>query len=188
MDNGETEPSAVLLLGGEDEGEAAEDNGAPRGVSAVVGTFLLLFGSVFFFAPLFGLFLALSAATGLGEIVFLVVFFGIFLLVGGAIMLVGGAAIFHAITGRAILNINFGSQAEGMSEEGAGEEAVSTAFSYVSRDALLAELHGAPEDANASPDALSTAETESTPSKNNEEGQTENEPSRSSFWDVAQQN
>jgi hypothetical protein len=108
--------------------------------------------------------------------------------VGGAIMLLGGAAIFHAITGRAILNINFGSQAEGMSEEGAGEETVSTGFSYVSRDALLAELHGAPEDATTSPDALMTAETETTPLENNEEGQTENEPSGRSFWDVAQQN
>jgi hypothetical protein len=142
MDDGETEPSLQPSAAGVETSEAVGNAGAPRGVSAAIGTFLLLFGSVFFFIPLAGLIMALSSAEGLGEMVFLIAFFGVFLIVGGVVMFLGGAALYHAVTGRALLNINFGPQEDDLIGAQEGVVTASTAFEYTTREALLAEIHG----------------------------------------------
>jgi hypothetical protein len=116
----------------------------PRGVALALGGFLTLFGSVFFFFPLFGLIAALSSATSLGEIVLFVAFFSVFLLVGAGVML-GGLYVFVAgITGKNLPTYSTESQEDHFGDD----EPVTTAFAYTNRDELLAEIHGTASEAN----------------------------------------
>jgi len=185
MDDGETEPSLQPSAAGVETSEAVGNAGAPRGVSAAIGTFLLLFGSVFFFIPLAGLIMALSSAEGLGEMVFLIAFFGVFLIVGGVVMFLGGAALYHAMTGRALLNINFGPQEDDLVGAQDGVVTASTAFEYTTREALLAEIHGEKTPTTPSAEGVQSPPTASEGSKGIEDQEGNKErPSEGAFWDV----
>ena len=110
----------------------------PRAVALALGGFLTLFGSVFFFFPLFGLFAALSSATSLGEIVLFVAFFSVFLVVGAGVMLGGLYVLLAGITGNNLPTYSTEPQEDHLGDG----EPVNTAFAYTNRDELLAEIHG----------------------------------------------
>jgi hypothetical protein len=122
----------------------------PRAVALALGGFLTLFGSVFFFFPLFGLIAALSSATSLGEIVLFVAFFSVFLVVGAGVMLGGLYVLLAGITGNNLPTYSTEPQEDHLGDG----EPVNTAFAYTNRDELLAEIHGtASEDNEASGEA-----------------------------------
>jgi hypothetical protein len=110
-----------------------------------MGGFLTLFGSVFFFFPLFGLIAALSSATSLGEIVLFVAFFSVFLVVGGALMLGGLYVLVSGITGNNLPTYSTEPQEDHL-EDG---ETITTAFAYTNREELLAEIHGTAAESDA---------------------------------------
>jgi hypothetical protein len=131
-------------LNGEDSEVSPGDQPVPRAVALGLGGFLTLFGSVFFFFPLFGLIAALSSATSLGEIVLFVAFFSVFLVVGAGLML-GGLYVFVAgITGNNLPTYSSESQEDHLGDG----EPVNTAFAYTNRDDLLAEIHGTASEDN----------------------------------------
>ena len=138
----------------------------PRAVALALGGFLTLFGSVFFFFPLFGLFAALNSATSLGEIVFFLAFFSVFLVVGAGVMLGGLYVLVAGITGK-----NLPTSSTERHEDHLGDgEPVNTAFAYPNRDELLAEIHG-----TASPTNPMSTETAAIDQADASEG---------AFWDL----
>ena len=154
-------------VNGEEIEGSPGDQPVPRAVALALGGFLTLFGSVFFFFPLFGLIAALSSATSLGEIVLFVAFFSVFLVVGAGLML-GGLYVFVAgITGNNLPTYSTESQ-EDLLGDG---EPINTAFAYTNRDDLLAEIHG-------------TA-SEGTPKKAEAEPMEQPEAGDGAFWDLS---
>lgn len=115
-----------------------------------MGVLLFVFGGVFFFIPL-GMLISELQYADVEEMFCLIPFFSVFLLVGGALLVGSLFSLYSGITGKGLIEtVTF----EELEEKGAGTS--DTAFSYISREALLAQIHGS----NAEESALPAPEEE----------------------------
>lgn len=140
----------IATLEREHEGSVIkiDEHGQPIGIeeqttkqeALTMGVVFTLVGSVFFFMPLSMMLWILQDAY-LPEMFCIVPFFGIFLLVGGALLVGGLRTLFSGITGKGLTYVvTLEELAERKEEE---REEDSTAFSYASREELLSQIHQA---------------------------------------------
>lgn len=153
----------IATLEREHEGSVIkfDEHGNPIGIeehttkeeALTFGAVFTVVGSVFFFMPL-GMMLMFLEDAYLSEMFCIVPFFGIFLLVGGALMAGGLRTLFSGITGKGLTHVvTLEELAERKEREDAREP---PAFSYASREDLLGQIH----QAKTAESAPSTAPTE----------------------------
>lgn len=153
----------IATLEREHEGSVIklDEHGYPVGIeeqttkqeALTFGALFTLFGSIFFFFPLWMMLMFLEDAY-LSEMFCLVPFFGIFLLIGGITLAGGLKTLFSGITGKGLTYVvTLEELAERKEREHAREP---PAFSYASREDLLGQIH----QAKTAESAPSTAPTE----------------------------
>jgi hypothetical protein len=157
-----------------------DEQEVPRVAALGFGLFLSLFGGVFFFFPLGGYIAALSSANGLGEILFFTLFFGVFLVVGGSLLVFGLASLYAGITGRHLPTYSTADR-EDIPED---VRAQSSTFTYSTREDLLAQIH----DGNNKPSNELNTEAESADSQADEAFSDEHQPGEGAFWNIASEN
>ena len=171
----QTRETLIATLEREYEGSVIkfDEHGQPVGIeeqttkqeALTFGVVFTLVGSVFFFMPLSMMLWFLQDAY-LPEMFCIVPFFGIFLLVGGALLVGGLRTLFSGITGKGLTYVvTLDELAERKEEELIHG---STAFSYTSTEELLSQIHRT----KMSEPAPSTASNE-----------VEDQPS-GGFWDI----
>ena len=169
----QTRDTLIATLEREHEGSVIkfDEHGQPIGIeeqttkqeALTFGVVFTLVGSVFFFMPLSMMLWILQDAY-LPEMFCIVPFFGIFLLVGGALLVGGLRTLFSGVTGKGLTYVvTLEELAERKEKE---REEDSTAFSYASREELLNQIH-----------QTKTAEPTEAPTSNEEEHQP-----AGSFW------
>lgn len=162
----QSKEALIATLEREHEGSVIkfDDLGNPVGLeeqtsqreALAMGAAFTLVGGVFVFLPL-GMMLVFLRDFYLTEMLCIVPFFGIFLLPGGFLLTGGLKTLYSGITGRGLAYVvTLEELAERENEErGVG----STDFSYISRAALLDQIHGS----KASEPTASTASPEDEP-------------------------
>ncbi len=112
-----------------------------------MGVLLFVFGGVFFFIPL-GMLISELQYADVEEMFCLIPFFSVFLLVGGALLVGSLFSLYSGITGKGLIEtVTF----EELEEKGERAGTSDTSFSYISREALLAQIHGSNAEESASP-------------------------------------
>ena len=145
----QTRETLIATLEREHEGSVIkfDEHGQPVGIeeqttkqeALTFGVVFTLVGSVFFFMPLSMMLWFLQDAY-LPEMFCIVPFFGIFLLVGGALLAGGLKTLFSGITGKGLTYVvTLEELAERKKEEQASDNPPE--FSFTSREALLSQLH-----------------------------------------------
>lgn len=118
-----------------DEGDE-EHVSASRAQHIGLGLFCTVFGGLFGGFPLFFYILEVTNATDLGEAIFLSLFFGVFILIGIPIFLLGVALILAGVFNYPLMNGSLNAD-----EGDAGSEAITTSFEYIDEDELLRQIH-----------------------------------------------
>ena len=117
----------------EDEGLVRQET--PRAVALGMGVFLTAFGSVFGGFPLWGLIMTLDEGYSIGEMLFPFAIFGLFILVGGAVLLLGLKSLIAGITGQGLV---FYVPEEHLTNE----LGIDLSPQYISEEELLKQIHG----------------------------------------------
>ena len=117
----------------EDEGLVRQET--PRGVALGMGVFLTAFGSVFGGFPLWGLIMTLQEGYSIGEMIFPLAVFGLFILVGGLVLFLGLKSLIAGITGQGLVFY--------VPEDHLQNEVeVDLSQQYISEEELLKQIHG----------------------------------------------
>lgn len=112
-----------------------------------MGVLLFVFGGVFFFTPL-GMLISELQYADVEEMFCLIPFFSVFLIIGGALLVGSLFSLYSGFTGKGLIEtVTFEELEEREESSGASD----TAFSYTSREALLAQIHGSNAEESASP-------------------------------------
>jgi|GEM_PF-4680959 len=112
-----------------------------------IGVLLFVFGGVFFFIPL-GMLISELQYADVEEMFCLIPFFSVFLIIGGALLVGSLFSLYSGFTGKGLIEtVTFEELEEREESSGASD----TAFSYTSREALLAQIHGSNAEESASP-------------------------------------
>ena len=131
-----------------------------------MGVVFFVFGGVFFFFPL-GMLISELQNADIGEMFCLIPFFSVFLIVGGSLLVGSLFALYSGITGKGLIETVTFEELEEREDEA---KVVDSAFSYTSRDALLAQIHG--------------SNAEEAPSPTPEEPEEATESPSGAFWGV----
>lgn len=130
----------------------------PRGLALGVGVFLTAFGGIFAGFPLWGLIMTLQEGYSIGQMFVPFAIFGLFILVGSAILFLGLKSLVAGITGHGLTTYVPKDSQE-------GEFGIDLSPQYISEEELLKQIHG-----TSTPGEQTRASKEEAPAPSASEG------------------